>query len=269
VTLHVSEQLHLDKKMELGGVSEIVEVLETAPLVETTGMDIRDTLGSRAVTQLPIGRRDFTDLLLLSTGSANSTNLRLGETASMSVEGSRPGSNNFVLDGIDNNRAGFAGIEIRQLPFDTIQEVSISFDNQAEVGLNSGALINVVSRSGTNEPHGSVYYFNRNRQIAASDFFESENSPLLWHQFGLTAGGPLARDRAFVLGGYEGTRELRARVRLTSVPSSSRLAAARSIIAANSLTENPLSTRLLQFFPSPDRPGPFNNRDINSPLAAC
>lgn len=248
-----------DKYLELGpGSVTVNETAESPSLIDTTSANITAVVSQREIADLPFLSRNPLDLILLTPGVAVTDR-------GVAVNGSRDRSSNITLDGGESNDPGVGGTRFPQLPTAAIFEFSVSSNYKAESGRYPGADSNVVTRSGSNDFHGSGFYYHRNSKVAGRDFFDTEKSRFLFHQFGLWLGGRLIRDRIFFFGSYEGTRDLEARPRLISVPSQARLTTARAILAAQNLPESQLSKTVLQFFPSPDRPGDFNNRLINSP----
>jgi hypothetical protein len=250
-----------DKNLEIGPVSVIVNETAEPSLIDTTSANVTSAVSQQQITQLPLS--SVNPLYLLSTMPGVVVTDR-----GASINGSRDGSANITRDGVDlnggeNNDPGAAGSQVRQLPADAIGEFSVSSTYSAE-SRGYGAETNFVTRSGSNDFHGSASYDHRNSKMAARDFFETAKSRFLFHQFVSSLGGRVLRDRIFFFGSYEGTRNLESRTRVISVPSQARLTSARAILAAQNLPESQLSRTLLQFFPSPDRPGDFDNRLINS-----
>jgi outer membrane receptor protein involved in Fe transport len=257
VTAGVNQIAQVDGTLKAGAQQEVASVTSENPLIELDKTDIATVVSERQLANLPLNDHRINAFVLLTPGAWVSG-------AGGSIGGQRPRSNSFVLDGVDNNHSN-GETEDQQLPFDSVQEFSVSSTYPAEFGRSSGGLVNAVTKHGTNNLRGSLYYFHLNSALAARDFFESNKSRLLAHDFGFTLGGPIARDKTLFYVGYEATRALEPQPRLGSVPSEQRLTAARSLLASRGLTENLLSARILNLFPSPDRPGDFDNRAINSP----
>lgn len=199
-----------DLVMELGTVIQEVTTVATAALVETTNTQLGAVMNSRAATDLPLNARDTYQLLQLQPGvqSQVGSDLFYGsdETGAVSVNGGRGRSNNFMVNGGDANDQ-FANLPAVQPSPDSIQEFRVltnTFD--AEFGRNSGSVIDVVTKSGTNELHGDLYEFLRNKVLNARGFFDTAKPDFKQNQFGGTLGGPIKKDRTFFFGSYEGRR---------------------------------------------------------------
>ncbi|MDE1177974.1 MAG: TonB-dependent receptor [Edaphobacter sp.] len=207
-----------DIHLVVGGVVEEVTVSSSAPLVETGNATLGTVVGHDAIVDLPLNGRNFAQLGTLipgviaapaALGGANG-NATVGgfgnSTGSFNVNGMRNQSNNFLLDGAPNNDSFNSGFVMRPPP-DAIEEFKImthSYD--AQYGRNAGAVVNVVTRAGTNTWHGSVWEFNREAALAAKNYFSTSKPNYQQNQFGGAAGGKIIRDRLFVFGFYEGFR---------------------------------------------------------------
>ena len=198
-----------------------VETIQTA--TSTLGTTVT---GSR-ITALPLATRNFTQVLGMSTGVAGDVANGAGfgrGSQNMSVNGAAPEKNNFQMDGVEinnaagNNNAGDAGLYtgIATPNPDAIQEFKIQTSTyDASFGRNPGANVNVVTKSGTNQLHGSLFEFFRNEKLNANDFFYNRDNPnsqttkqvLKQNQFGGTIGGPIKKDKLFYFGSYQGTRQ--------------------------------------------------------------
>jgi outer membrane receptor protein involved in Fe transport len=212
VTLQVNQVLTLDMKMQLGSAQETVDVTSEAPLVDTTTTQLGAVVDDRSVVQLPLNQRDTYQFLQLQPGvqsqvGGNSDTL-YGSTSAgaVSVNGGRGRSNNFSVNGGDANDQ-FVNLPAVQPSPDSIQEFRVitnTFD--AEYGRNSGAVVNVVTKSGTNSFHGDTYEFLRNRALNAKGYFDTTKPTFIQNQFGGTFGGPIKKDRTFFFTSYEGRR---------------------------------------------------------------
>ena len=196
--------------LELGEVTQVVTTTAEAPLVETTSTQLGVVEGAQRVTQLPLNERDTYQLLQLQPGVSSQvgSDLFLGSDRAgvVSVNGGRGRSNNFMVNGGDANDQ-FVNLPAVQPSPDTIQEFRVltnTFD--AEFGRNSGSVVNVVTKSGTNQFHASAYEFLRNRALNARGFFDAERADFKMNQFGSTIGGPIRKDRHFFFASYEGRR---------------------------------------------------------------
>jgi len=213
--LDLNEALTVDVPLQIGGSTETVEVTGAPPVVDTTSTQLGAVVNERSSTQLPLNERDVFQLLQLQPGvqSQIGNNLFYGSDKAgvVTVNGGRGRSNNYSVNGGDSNDL-FANLPAVQPSPDSVEEfrvISNSFD--AEYGRNSGAVVNVVTKSGTNEIHGSAYEFFRNDVLNAHGFtFQpTVKPPFKQNQFGGTLGGPVKKDKTFLFGSYEGRRIVR------------------------------------------------------------
>lgn len=221
VLVQVNSTSRIDVHLAVGGVVEEVTVTGAAPLVETGNATLGTVVDHQAVVDLPLNGRNFAQLGTLIPGviaapsalggaAGNATPGGFGNTTgSFNVNGMRNQSNSFLLDGAPNNDSFNSGFVMRPPP-DAIQEFKImthSYD--AQYGRSAGAIVNVVTRAGTNTWHGSVWEFNREAALAAKNYFTPKGQPTpnyQQNQFGGAAGGKIMADRLFVFGFYEGFR---------------------------------------------------------------
>jgi hypothetical protein len=216
VAVVVNETVRTDMAMEVGQLEERVVVQGQTPLVETTNATLGVVVDRQKVVDLPLNGRNFTQLGTLIPGvvappsalggqDGNATPGGFGNvTGGFNVNGQRNQSNNFLLDGATNNDSFNTGFVLRPPP-DAIQEFKIlthSYD--AEYGRNAGSVVNVVTKSGTNEWHGGAWEFNRDDALQAQNFFATTKPALKQNQFGGAIGGPVVKNRAFVFGYFEG-----------------------------------------------------------------
>lgn len=201
-----------------------VEVSGTAPSVETAATSLGQTVSQRQILDLPLNGRNFTQLGLLQAGVVPLTNGlaaaggSIKATQAFAVNGQRPESNNFLLDGARNVNRMDGGFGIRT-PIDAIQEFRIlTHTAPPEYGSNSGATVSVITRSGSNAPHGSIYYFGRNDAVDARNFFSADVEPLKQHQYGATFGGPVRKNKLFFFGFWEGFRNRQGITKTATVP---------------------------------------------------
>jgi hypothetical protein len=210
ITVNLNEVVSLDITLQVGATTEVVEVTGAPPLVDTTSTQLGAVVGERAVSELPLAQRDTYQLLQLQPGVQSQLgvdNVYGSDRAGVvSVNGGRGRDNNFTVNGGDGNDQ-FANLPAIQPSPDSIAEFRVltnTFD--AEYGRNSGAVVNVVTKSGTNEFHGNVYEFFRNQSLNAKGFFDSSKLDYLQNQFGATFGGPIKKDKTFFFVTYEGDR---------------------------------------------------------------
>jgi hypothetical protein len=214
IALDLSQVLTVDIALQLGGSTEVVEVTGAPPVVDTTSTQLGAVVNERAATELPLNTRDTYQLLQLQPGVQSQLGSNLFHGSSdpgvVSVNGGRGRANNYEVNGGDANDV-FVNLPAIQPSPDAIQEFRIltnTFD--AEYGRNSGAVVNVVTKSGTNSFHGDVFDFFRNTVLDAGNFFDNANgvprADFKQNQFGGTLGGPIKKDKTFIFGSYEGRR---------------------------------------------------------------
>lgn len=219
VTVELNQVVTFNSTLQIGETKETVEVSSEAPLVDTTSTQLGAVMESRQVANLPLNSRDTYQLLQLqpgvmsTVGATNSLVYGSDQAGAVSVNGGRGRSNNFSVNGGDANDL-FANLPTVQPSPDSIQEFRVltnTFD--AEYGRNSGSVVNVVTKSGTNELHGSVYEFFRNKVLNANDYcligaqgLPCDKPQFNQNQFGGTLGGPIVKNRTFFFSSYEGRR---------------------------------------------------------------
>lgn len=211
ITLHVMEKAEFNFTLELGSLTEQIEVVANAPLLSTVEGSQGQVIDNRRMVDMPLNGRDYLQLALLSAGTAIGTSSRYGP---VSVAGQESHQTNFLLEGLDNNNLQIAAQGRRAEPIkpsvDAIQEFKIMTNSfSAEYGRALGGVVNVVLKSGTNKLHGSAFEFLRNESFDAKNFFDRPDEPkpaFKRNQFGFTLGGPIKKNRAFFFGDYEGTR---------------------------------------------------------------
>ena len=212
ITLDVNQVITLNMAMQIGGTQEVIDVTSEAPLVDTTSTQLGAVVNNRSVNELPLNARDTYQFLQLQPGvqsqlgSSGGTFYGSTDAGAVSVNGGRSRSNNFSVNGGDANDQ-FVNLPTIQPTPDAIDEfrvISNTFD--AEYGRNSGAVVNVVTKSGTNQWHGDVYEYFRNTVLNAQGFFNTVKPQENQNQFGGTFGGPLKKDRTFFFLSYEGRR---------------------------------------------------------------
>src|SRR5271157_187413 len=212
IAVDLNQVVTADVALQVGGATETVEVTGEPPVIDTTTTQLGAVVGERSVTQLPLNKRDPFQLLQLQPGvqSQIGNDLFFGSDKAgvVTVNGGRGRSNNYSVNGGDSNDM-FANLPAVQPSPDSIEEfrvLSNTFD--AEYGRNSGSVINVVTKSGTNEYHGSIYEFFRNDVLNAHGFTlnPTPKPPFKQNQFGGTFGGPILKDKTFFFASYEGRR---------------------------------------------------------------
>ncbi|HYZ83095.1 MAG TPA: TonB-dependent receptor [Bryobacteraceae bacterium] len=221
--LEVNQRAQVDFKLLVGTVSETVEVKAAAPLLEAGTSSVGQVIESKAVSDLPLNGRNFVQLAILSNGAIGAgygpqgtigSGTRADDTrggGELMVNGNREMSNNYLLDGIDNNFRRNSLIVVRPT-IESIQEFKMQANLfGAEQGRNSGATVNVITKSGSNAFHGSAFEFLRNDKLDARNFFNAKSTsakpPFRQNQFGGSLGGPIIRNRIFFFTDYEGLRK--------------------------------------------------------------
>src|SRR5271155_5410004 len=212
ISLDVNQTATIIIHLQVGIPTQEVRVQADASLVETTVTSLGKTVGESEVLDLPLNGRNFSQLGLLQPGVVPITpglaeaggSLRNGQA--YAVNGQRPESNNFLIDGANNYNAVDGGLVI-QLPIDSIAEFHIlTHTASAEFGHSTGSTTNIITRTGTNAFHGALWEFLRNDALDAKSFFATSVEPLKRNQFGGTFGGPVRHDKTFFFGYYEGLR---------------------------------------------------------------
>src|SRR5712691_1236235 len=232
LTLQTNDTTTINVKLELGALSEVVEVHAAAVQVDTTTPTLKQVVDSARMVELPLNGRNPAQLTALVAGAVNapSNNSDQGTTktfpaaVTVSVNGGRSNNISFNLDGVHSEDI-FSNVN-QPLPMpDALQEFSFQTSNfSAEYGQNSSGVVNVVTKSGTNSFHGGLFDFARNAQFNARNFFAARRDQLKRNQFGGTFGGPIIRDKLFFFGGYQGTRIRNTQNNLTAfVPTASNI----------------------------------------------
>jgi len=246
--------------------TEQVTVFAAAPIIEQTRDVLGEAVDRKLVEELPLNGRDFGKLVALVPGvtvepaGVAGTQFGFGQ---FNINGNRDRSNNYTLDGTDNNdpyfnnsalnQVGITGAPATLLPIDAIQEFNLQSHFAAEYGRNSGSVVNIITRSGTNKFHGSAFEFLRNSALDARNYFNTEarKSEFQNNQFGGSLGGPIVKDKSFFFMAYEGQRENVGSDFLLNVPTQAQIAEAQTVaLATGQITAiNPALTNILGFYP--------------------
>ena len=280
VVVDVATERRVDAMLKAGQVATTVEVSgEMLPQTETTSAELGGVLTTQTIENLPVNGRDYTKLIYLNPGVAGSPDQisdSPGSYGVFSMNGSRGRSNNFLLDGTDMNdgyrndpainEAGVFGTPATILPIDAVAEVRTLSNYEAEYGRNSGAIVNIVTKSGTNTWHGSLLEYFRSGKMGARNYFNlapSPKSPFNNNQYGGSFGGPIIKDKTFFFVNYEGQRENGAQAGPSCVPDAAAIAQAEASIASRGESVNPVITALLARnpWPSPNIAGASANPD--------
>ncbi len=268
VTVDVAGERRVDAALKTGQISTKVEVAgDLLPQVETTSAELGGTLTADTIESLPVNGRDYQKLIYLNPGVAGSPDQisdSPGSYGTFSMNGSRGRANNFLLDGTDMNdgyrndpainEAGVFGDPATILPLDAVAELKVISNYEAEYGRNSGAVIDIVTKSGTNAWHGSLLEYFRTGKLGARNYFNFDpapKSPFNNNQFGGALGGAIVKDKTFFYADYEGQRENGGQAGVTCVPDPTVIAATEASIVAAGGTVNPVSLALLARDPWP------------------
>jgi outer membrane receptor protein involved in Fe transport len=243
ITLTVGAQRELNLSLKPGQTTEVVQVTDTPPNVETTTTAVTSTVDSKTIRELPLNGRDWTSLATLEPGvvsipnqattsfNANKGNRGFGNQ--LADSGHRPNENSYRLNGIsinDYSNAAPGGATGLNLGVDGVQEFSvITTGYTAEYGRTSGAVINAITKSGSNNFHGTGFFFDRDKVFDARNFFDGPTIPPFRRiQFGGSAGGAIIKDKTFIFGNYEGLRQNQSASGVIHVPD----AASRALAVA-------------------------------------
>ncbi|MCW5982750.1 MAG: TonB-dependent receptor [Bryobacteraceae bacterium] len=296
----VAQTTRVDVSLQVGAVTETIEVRSQVALVQSTTSDIGETIEGRQIQTLPLNGRIFSQLVQLSPGavprgfgdapeSASGAGARTFITST--VNGVPWSGTSFTIDGVANTEPLNAFINIAP-PVEAIEEFKVQTNNpSAEFGTFGGAVVNLTLRSGTNEFHGSLFEYVRNQSLNARSFFAGSKAPFKTNQFGGTIGGPIIKNKAFFFGDYQGIRlrngvtyninvptaSMRQGILLPAEgfdtiydPDSATTAAGVTPFPGNSIPVSrwdPVTARVLEIWPQPNkapsRPGPFQNYGEN------
>ncbi len=260
VTVDAGKIATVAMKLTVAKQATTVEVAASAIAIETTSSAETSLIDTKQILDIPLNGRDFTQLLKFNPGA----------NANGSLNGSRFNGIDWKIDGADNNdlwhninsvnQGGVSGIAGVVLPIDAIDEFSLQSSSNAEEGRNSGGVLNVVIKSGTNNFHGSVYYFNRNEAFAANDWFTPPGSPsseLRNNQEGFSLGGPIIKNHTFFFMNYEQQNYREALSAPGTMPSAAWVSEATTIMNRDGVGVNPLSLSILNnLWPASSLTGP-------------
>ena len=226
VQLLVNQNATIDFKLSVSAVSQTIEVTGAPPPLNTTTATLGDVIQHQQIVDLPLNGRSFTQLTLLTPGAApQESGQQHGFTVqqgagsiSPSVNGQRGQQNNFTMDGVLNN-AIYTDTWVISPPPDALQEFNVqSHITDGQFSISSGANINIVSRSGTNEFHGALWEFFRNDVLDARNFFDQTKPPYRQNQYGVTFGGPIIKNRTWFEAYWEGFRSVQSLSSFAQVP---------------------------------------------------
>lgn len=279
LALHLNDRLKLDFTLPIGDQNEVLVVEGDSGPLETDSAEIKDVLGNRQVEELPLKDRELLELALLSPGVVNPPGGTRGDSlqqtgALINILGQRTGHNLFLVDGVSVTDEYFNNVVISPPP-EAIEEFNIAKTNYAaEFGGKSGGVVNVLTQSGANHWHGSLYEFLRNDVFDAKNFFSiagEPTPPFQENQFGGSLGGPVRKDRTFFFVDYDGVRIRKSLSDLFTVPTAAEREgvfpssiinpATHTPFPGNTISTpmNPAALGLLARVPLPDLPGAANN----------
>jgi len=231
ITLETDQRAELNFTLDIGAITEQIEVTANVAQLNTVEASRGQVIDNRRIVEMPLNGRNYNQLALLSAGTVQP--LAGARMEGFSVNGMRVSQNNFQLDGVDNNGIELAGAQRRsemvQPSIDAIQEFKVQTNAYAaEYGRAMGAVVNVTTKSGTNDIHGTAFEFLRNEKLDAKNFFDSPTSrkpPFKRNQYGLTLGGPIfipkvvdGRNRFFFFGDFESTRVRESTTTTSTIP---------------------------------------------------
>jgi hypothetical protein len=258
VAVEVGKITSLRLSLKVATQSQTVEVAATSVTLDTDTATLNQVIPDKAVQEVPLNGRDFTQLVKLAAGV----------NGAGSLNGTRTMQNNWQIDGADNNdlwhnsaavnQGGVSGVAGTLLPIEAIDQFSVQSQANAESGRNAGGSINMVIKSGTNTFHGSLYYFNRNDALAASSPFKPANTPtqkLKNNQFGGSVGGPIIKNRLFFFLTYERQKLIVGNGNSATEPSDAWVNQARLVMAGYGIPVNPVATNMLAMWPARGRTG--------------
>ncbi len=285
VQVGVASERHVDAALKPGQITEQILVSGTElPQIETTSGTLGGTLTQENVRDLPINGRDYTKLIYLNPGVAGSPDQITdspGSFGEFSMNGARGRSNNYLLDGSDMNdgyrndpainQGGVFATPSAILPIDAVSDMRVLSNFEPEYGRNGGAVVNIVTRSGTNQLHGTAFEYFRNNALDARNIFDTTDhpkAPFHNNQFGGSLGGPIMKDKTFFFMDYEGQQERVGVVTLACVPEPARIVVDE---AANGPANTVIGKLLARNpWPAPDRPISMaqasNTSSTNGPL---
>ena len=268
-SLVVNQTATFDFTLSLGAVTESITVEAVGAEVQSSTAELGAVVEQKQVTDLPLNGRNFTQLLSLTPGAAPVSVAQnaggfgaasIGEFVYPSINGQTNRSNFWMIDGV-MNQALMTSVPAVNPVIDAIQEFKVqSHNDQAEFGGVMGGIVNVVTKSGTNEFHGSTWYYARNDAFDARNFFQREVTPFKQHQFGGAGGGPVVKNRTFFHASFQGYRFRRPANRFYRVPTSANLSGDLSDEGRDIF--DPFSTREDPGMPGAFIRDPFPNNQI-------
>src|SRR3989449_2774014 len=254
VVVQVDQITRVDVVLQVGDIAQEVEVQAVAPCLKSKKDNLGSVVEGRVISNMPLNARQYLDLALITPGVLPSAAGAQGN--GFNVAGARSQSNNFLLDGVSNVDTQVNSALGNFRITDAVQEFAVQTSvPTAEFGRGTGGQISIVTKSGSNQFHGSAFEYLRNDALDAADFFTNRSggtkAPLHRNQYGATFGGPIRKDKTFFFASWEGFRQVSPQVSSTRVPTD----------AERATVTDPISKALLRFWPAPNaqRPGQTNN----------
>lgn len=267
INLSLGDVREIDAKLSIGESSDSISVIDQPPLLQTSDSAVGTVITNRQIVDLPLNGRDYLQLAALSAGTIPSAN----SSGGISIGGQAGSQTAFLLDGLDNNNqqisTGHSGQkEIIKPSVDAIQEFKVVTNSySAEFGRSSSGVISASLKSGTNQFHGTAFEFLRNEVLDAENYFATTKAPYKRNQFGVSIGGPVAKDRTFFFGDFEIARIRQSITTVSTVPT----AAQRQGILENATVPDsqidPIARKIVEFYPLPTTNAVTNNYVYNSP----
>ena len=276
VHLEVGQQMTLNVKLEVGSINTTVNVTTeaAATVLRTTDSSVGEVVERRSVQNLPLNGRMLIDLVLTvpgahlshgaQAGDMNPLYWRPGQRSAVSIGGARPNANYFLLDGTTDTDPTFNTLSLSPSP-DSVQEFKVQTGSYtAEMGGAGGGQINIVTRTGSNQFHGTAYEFLRNNVFDAHTFNDMGSNFLVQNNFGASIGGPIARNRTFFFANYEGLRHIKADTMIDTVPTEDEVNGDFSMSGVT--VYNPFSAHANPAFDSSKPVSPSNPQIIRDPF---
>jgi hypothetical protein len=284
IRLSAGDRARIDVQLQLGTLSQSVMVLGEAPLLQSESANLNQIIENTTITQMPLNGRNYQQLAMLAPGVIPARN-RNFVTDAFSVNGASWLQNQFIMDGMDNSNYHYgiviASNQAIKPSIDAIQEFKVETHNaSAEFGRGGGGIVQVTTRSGTNEFHGTAFEFLRNDKLDANNFFNSgrPKPPFRQNQFGGTMGGPIRKDQTFFFASYQGTRIREKLTWLNTIPTPAMLNGdfgstaiydpatqaadgTRQPFPGNRIPSDridPVAIQVLKLYPAPNREGVQN-----------
>ena len=289
--LDVQQRMRVDLTLQVGTVGQSVEVTAASPLLETATSSVGQVVGNKSISELPLNGRDYQQLAVMTSGAVPTGQTSRGPS-DFSANGARPVSNNYLLDGLDNNSYILdlqnASSEVMAPSIDALQEFKVQNNSfSAELGRYGGAVINATVKSGANQLHGDAFEFLRNSAMDANNFFNNRAglglAPFRQNQFGGTLGGPFVKNKLFFFGSYQGTRVAQGVTYVSTVPSVNQrngifsmpiydpatlAGSTRTLFPNNTVPSSrfdPTGAKVAATYPAPNLSGAANNFILNPP----